>query len=155
MSALTLTRPRTVQAGPIRRSRIALAHTPKCAGQARVWALDTVTGWGVRLSDRDSFENVTSELVTNAFEYTAGPLSARLTSCPEFLCLAVHDPDPGPLHLPTGSLADVPWDEQHGRGLLYAIECTNWVGWRRRNGGKDVRALWLATARTTTPGGTS
>jgi anti-sigma regulatory factor (Ser/Thr protein kinase) len=112
-----------------------LPHDPRAAHIARVTARAVLSSHG-RRDVLDVVELVVSELVTNAYLYTDGPASLRLTALDDGrLRVGVWDSDPyipPPFREPSGAPAEPigTVDAERGRGLLLVREYADvWGGW--------------------------
>lgn len=137
-----------------------LPHDPRAVRVARMTVRAALDGHG-RQDALDAVELLTSELVTNAYLHTEGPVSLRLTGLSDGrLRVGVWDSDP---YIPApfgGSGEDfvplAPLDAGSGRGLRLVQECADsWGGWALGDGAPGRGAgklLWFEVGgRATLP----
>jgi anti-sigma regulatory factor (Ser/Thr protein kinase) len=112
-------------------------------GLARAFLRRTLAGWGAQHFVDDALL-VVDELVANAVLHAGTKIELRLALCRDRLGVAVADRSE---HRPTLEQAD--GAAEHGRGLLLVdAVATGWHVLPRRDGGKVVRAVLVATPTT-------
>lgn len=121
--------------------RIALPHTAAAVPVARALVRTALTDIEY-VTDCDTAELLTAELVANAVEHTRGddPIELVVELLPQGCRVEVHDPDPAPpgsLTVPLPPGEPDPWQE-HGRGLLLIRELSASCGHRPTASGKAV-----------------
>ncbi|MGX5186107.1 ATP-binding protein [Streptomyces avermitilis] len=132
-----------------------LPHDPRAARVARMTVRATLSGHGMG-EVVDVVELLTSELVTNAYRYTKGPASLRLTALGGGrLRVGVWDSSPhipAPFDRPPGDCVPcAPVDAVGGRGLFLVQEYADWWGgWRLGDdqlGHGAGKLLWFEVGR--------
>lgn len=91
---------------------------PQQVGEARQWATQTLTGWGLTIPEQ--FALVVTELATNALDHTHsagenGQFTLRLALHHDRIRVTVRDAGPRRGRIPTRRTP--PLSAQHGRGL--------------------------------------
>ena len=111
-----------------------LPHDPRAARVARMTVRAALNGHGMA-EVLDAVELLTSELVTNAYRHTKGPVSLRLTAVGDGrLRVGVWDSSPhipAPFDKPPGDrVPPAPASAEGGRGLFLVQQCaSSWGGW--------------------------
>jgi anti-sigma regulatory factor (Ser/Thr protein kinase) len=125
-----------------------LPHDPLAARIARTTLRAVLAGHGLHQLG-DAAELLTSELVTNAYQYSTGPATLRLRALPGArLRVSVWDANP---HIPPpfdrrpGPLHPVPAEADAGRGLLLVCHYADaWGGYPLGDDlfGQGGKLLW-------------
>jgi anti-sigma regulatory factor (Ser/Thr protein kinase) len=131
MSAMTLTRP--TRPPELQSHCVRLTAGPAAASAARQQVRAAIRAWEAPVDPADAVL-LTSELVTNAVQHTAGPVVTLVIACScGQVRVDVHDASRA---LP--EVTDVPADAESGRGLhLVATLADEW-GFYRTPAGKAV-----------------
>lgn len=129
-------------ASPLAQRIVSLAGCDRPTNVARRAVTDVLTSWAAERTD-DMVTGV-NEIVINAVQHTAGPLSLVLELHEEYAVARVHDPlkDRDQVTPRTPSLMD-----QSGRGLKMLDELAEWWFVQPTTQGKAVCAAFRITAQ--------
>ncbi|WP_237530508.1 SpoIIE family protein phosphatase [Streptomyces sp. SID3212] len=111
-----------------------LPSAPAAVAQARKYATDQLTGWGMGEDVEFATELIVSELVTNAVRYATGPISLRLINGDSLICEVSDGSNTSP-HLRLAAALD-----EGGRGLFLIARTSERWGTRRTSAGKTIWA---------------
>lgn len=110
--------PKPAHTRPERQARHSFPGLPEQVGEARRWALHTLTSWGLDVPEQ--FALVVTELATNAIDHThsgreGGQFTLRLALHADHIRTTVRDAGPRQGRTPTRRTPNL--SAQHGRGL--------------------------------------
>ncbi|MET9480385.1 SpoIIE family protein phosphatase [Streptomyces sp. NPDC006638] len=125
---------RTAALGADRVAEWQLPSAPAAVAQARRYATDRLTAWGMSEDVEFAAELIVSELVTNAVRYATGPVSLRLINGDSLICEVSDGSNTSP-HLRLASALD-----EGGRGLFLIARTSQRWGTRRTSAGKTIWA---------------